>query len=261
MRLLLHHVTVVRLHLGANACDRQHHHAASSSPPPPPPPPPHIQDNRTYVHINSWVSPSGARATNLGLLAVGVGDDLLKQPLGGVTPLSPPAPVLLSVTNDTIVPLLRMHAGVETPVPLLVYVGGNVTLGGSTGPEDGPAGSAELAGAQRLPAAAANDSSPARALAPRENITIARPVVLVGRSSDPTSIDFRMRVNQLVAAGPHANLTLDSLLLENLGFGDVVSAPTAFGVQTQSTFSIWWVGCCASVLGVVLLLLSCCSGW
>lgn len=166
------------------------------------------QDNRTFLHINSWTSPSGARATNLGLLAAGAGDEQLPQPVGGA-PLALRAPVVLSATNDTLVPLLRERAAVPTPEPLLVYVGGNVTLAGGTSVEDGsaapPAGGVAAQG---------------RALARGENLTIARPVILVGRAADPTGIDFRMRVNQLVAAGPHARLTLDSLHLENLGFGD-----------------------------------------
>jgi hypothetical protein len=193
-------------------------------PPPPPPPatnpnPPKPkpkpirpdQDNRTFVHINSWFTPSGVRATNLGLLSAGAGDDQLPQPLAAAGP-SPPAPVVLSATNETLVPLLRRHAGVQTPVPLLVYVGGNITLtGGTKADED----SVSAGGGGGGGGGAAEP--PPWMLAPRDNITVARPVVLVGRATDPTSIDFRMRVNQLVAAGPYANLTFDSLLLENLG--------------------------------------------
>ncbi|KIY99653.1 hypothetical protein MNEG_8312 [Monoraphidium neglectum] len=193
-------------------------------------------DNRTFLHLNEWTAPSGARATNVGILLVGAGDNQLRQPLAGA-PLEPPAPVLLSATNETLVPLLRWHAAVQTPEPLLVYLGSNVTLGGGTSAADGGAGAgAGAAAGVRLASASA---ASAKMLAAHDNITVARPVILVGHARDPTSIDFRMRVNQFAASGPFANLTLDSLILENLGFGDVISAPTAEGVNLQSTVSFW----------------------
>lgn len=188
---------------------------------------PSLQDDRTFLHINEWTAPGGARATNVGLLIPGAGDSQLKQPLGGA-PLAPPAPVILGATNETLVPLLRRLGSADTAVPLIVYVGGNVTLGLGTLAADYGNGSA---------AAAARSAAPAG----RGNITISRPVFVVGRAFDATSLDFRMRANQIVLAGPHANLTLDSLLLENLGYGDVISAQTADGVQLQSTFSLWAV--------------------
>jgi hypothetical protein len=154
----------------------------------------------------------------VGVLLVGAGDSQLRQPLAGM-PLDPPAPVVLSATNDTLAPLLRRYAGVETPEPLLVYIGGNVTLGGGGG------GSSDSGGA--VPPAS------------RAGITIARPVILVGRALDPTSIDFRLRAGQLVASGPFANLTLDSLLLENLGYGDAAAAATARGADLRSVLSLW----------------------
>jgi hypothetical protein len=182
------------------------------------------------VHINSWRAPSGARATGFSLLQVGAGDAQLPQPFAGA-PLAPPAPVVLAATNTTFVPLLRSYAGVETAVPLLVYIGGNITLAGGTA-----AGAGSRAAAARAAAV-----PPPWALAPLQNITVARPVVLVGRTTDPTSIDLSMRVNQLVAAGPHAHLTLDSLRLENLGFGDEVSARTSGDVNLQVRPSVSWL--------------------
>jgi hypothetical protein len=212
-------------------CSARLHPGLTLPAPPLPRRPAHAQDNRTFVHINAWVSPSGVRATSVGLLQVGAGDEQLPQPFAP-SPPSPPAPVVLAVTNTTLVPALRRHAGVPTPVPLLVYVGGNATLAGGTIAGGGGAAAARRGAPSPAPA-------PPWALAPFENITVARPVILVGRANDPTGIDFSMRVNQLVAAGPHARLTLDSLRLENLGFGDEAAAPTAADVNLKTTFGFW----------------------
>lgn len=60
-----------------------------------------LQDNATWVHINEWTAPSGVRATNLGLIVAGAGDEQLAQPLaGGGGPAK--APLLLSVSAPSV---------------------------------------------------------------------------------------------------------------------------------------------------------------
>ncbi len=107
----------------------------------------------------------------------------------------------------TLVPLLRAHAWHSTPRPLVVFLTSNVSLS-----------SADALG----------------------GIQVNRPLVLLGSTQRPTSIDFGMSVNQFDLTGsPHSNITLDSLVLENLASGDAESAAIAAGTSLSVTASLW----------------------
>jgi hypothetical protein len=111
--------------------------------------------------------------------------------------------------NSTIVQHLTQQGGMNTPLPLLLYQTGNVTLGAAQVPPGG--------------------------------IAINRPVFWVGLSSANTSVDWHMSVNQLVLTGTWSNLTFVSLVIENTAPGDARSAEVAAPLSTTSVANIWAV--------------------
>jgi hypothetical protein len=88
-------------------------------------------------------------------------------------------------TNETLVPMLRRDAGIATSQPLLVRIITNVSLG-------------------------TNLDSP---------IIFRRPVLLLGASSVPISVDLGMVVNQLDTSALSGQLAWQALVLENLAPG------------------------------------------
>ncbi len=129
---------------------------------------------------------------------------------------------VLSATNSTLIPLLRAHAGRVTNEPLIVYITTNVTLTW-----------ARLGSNSSYAASSATGSSQELAVG---GIPVNRPLVLVGSALRNTSIDFGMDVNLLnLLASPYANVTFDSLVLENLGPGDALTAKYANGASLSVT--------------------------
>lgn len=118
---------------------------------------------------------------------------------------------LLLTTNTTLLPALRSHAAVATPVPLLVYLTSNVTIG-------------------------------LQPPLPAYGIQIKRPVVFVGLQSLDTSIDFQMVVNQLNLTGsPYSNTTFVGTVLENLAAGDTVTSAVAAPFSIAVSNNLWAV--------------------
>lgn len=94
-----------------------------------------------------------------------------------------------TVNNETLVPTLQRDATINTTQPLLVRITSNVTLGpGLEGP-----------------------------------IVVQRPVLLLGTSSAPISVDMGMMVNHLHVLAPTAQLAWQALVLENLAPGGFVN--------------------------------------
>lgn len=89
------------------------------------------------------------------------------------------------VTNDTLVPTLLRDATVNTTQPLLVRLVTNVSLGVNL----------------------------------QQPIVFRRPVLLVGTSSTPISVDLGMAVNQLDVSAETAQLAWQAVVLENLAPG------------------------------------------
>ncbi|GBF95015.1 hypothetical protein Rsub_07516 [Raphidocelis subcapitata] len=201
-------------------------------------------DGSSFLHVNSWFD---AHTTwqSVGLLVAGSLDEALatsappaaaaaKQDGGGSRRrLAAPGAVdsaaaadaadaaaaaaaagknyVIAADNATIVRQMEGRCGLETPAPLLVYLTSNITM-----------------------------SKPP---VPKSGIDIARPLAMVGLASLPTSIDWAMQANQwIMAPGPRfrwAYVTLDSVVLENLGFGDARSAQIAKPLAVTYTLNLW----------------------
>jgi hypothetical protein len=114
----------------------------------------------------------------------------------------------LEVSNATIVDVLKQHATVATPEPFLMYMVENVTFW-------------------------------PRADWPAKGLAIARPVYLVGWTYVATAVDFGNCAGCASLTGKWSNLTLDSLVLENLGYGDPRS-PVAADVSVVSAIDLWF---------------------
>lgn len=162
------------------------------------------QDNTNFIHIQEWSD------TRTQLRSVGV----LMAAAGSQSASPPDAPLikncLLLATNTTLVPTIIPHAAVATPLPLLVYLTSNVTLG--LHPALGASG-----------------------------LLIKRPIVFVGLQSAITSINFEMVVNQLNVSGPYANTTFVGLALENLAPGDAITSAVASPFSIAITNNLWAV--------------------
>jgi hypothetical protein len=114
----------------------------------------------------------------------------------------------MEASNTTIVQLLVKHATVATPEPFLMYLTDNTTLWPRS---DWPAG----------------------------GLAIKRPVYMVGWYDIPTALDFGMGAGRARLEGRWANLTLDSLVLENLGYGDPDDASGASYSAVAAT-NMWF---------------------
>jgi hypothetical protein len=114
-------------------------------------------------------------------------------------------------TNATLLSALIPHAAVATPLPLLVYLTSNVSIG-------------------------------AHPPLPANGVVVKRPVVFVGLQSVITSIDFQMVVNQLNAsASQYSNTTFVGLALENLGPGDTITSAVAAPFSIAVVNNVWAV--------------------
>jgi hypothetical protein len=113
-------------------------------------------------------------------------------------------------TNATLLSALIPHAAVATPLPLLVYLTSNVSIG-------------------------------AYPPLPASGVVIRRPVVFVGLQSAITSIDFQMVVNQLNASAVYSNTTFVGLALENLGPGDTITSAVAAPFSIAVVNNVWAV--------------------
>jgi hypothetical protein len=232
-------------------------------------------DGQSFLHVNSWFD-GRTLWTSVGLLVADSLDDAFATSVppppgggggagdgggdadaaedGGVT-----KNYVLAADAATIAPQLERRLPAVTPRPLLLYVTSNVTLGKPP-----------------LPAA---------------GVRVLRPLVMVGRATAATSVDFRLDVNQVrvllflvcvvfgllgcfcdvkkqsktihacaltctrapstphslqlvVPPGPEGRygyVTLDSLVLENLGFGDARSAAAAWPASVLATENVWAV--------------------
>ncbi|KAF8057640.1 HT1 [Scenedesmus sp. PABB004] len=109
----------------------------------------------------------------------------------------------LGVTQAGFGDLLSRYATLESARPFLVLLGSNVTWGGAP-------------------------------------LALGRPLVLVGQAGRLTSVDLGMRANQVSLAAAHANLTMDGLVVENLGYGDRQSGNLLSGLSLVNTFNLWF---------------------
>lgn len=107
--------------------------------------------------------------------------------------------------DTTLVPLLASTAGISTAVPFLVYLAANVSLGSNV--------------AAGLP--------------------INRPIYFVGKTTEVTSINFGMEVNQLVMLGTWSQVTFNRVTLENLAPGDRRSLTYAENYDVLMGYHVW----------------------
>lgn len=129
------------------------------------------------------------------------------QDLAGSKPL-PGHNFVVATDQSTLQAVLQSGAAVRTAAPFLVYLSSNVSLSTS--------------------------KLKVRALA------INRPLYLVGKTTDYTSIDFGMEVNTLVL-GPLGSVTFNELVLENLAPGDTASAALAGPYEVLMSYHMWAV--------------------
>lgn len=163
-----------------------------------------LQDNTNFLHIKQWSDSSGrTQLRSVGLLVASPGF------------AAGPAPTvnncLLLTTNTTLLQALRPHAAVATPLPLLVYLTSNVTIG-------------------------------LHPPLPTYGVLVKRPVIFVGLQSLVTSIDFEMVVNQLNLTGsPYSNSTFVATALENLAPGDTITSAVAAPFSIAVSNNLWSV--------------------
>lgn len=140
---------------------------------------------------------------------------------------------VLGVTNSSFVPVFTVVGDVTTPVPVLVYVSSNITLG--------------------------------KPPVPSEGMDLNRPLLLAGLSSTPTSLDWRQVPNDIIMLKDASNLTLNWLVLENNALGDARSAQMARPQSISTSSNLWsvmwnrwvgwdgWTGCAGLERGLRLL--------
>jgi hypothetical protein len=122
----------------------------------------------------------------------------------------------LEVYNDTLIEVLVKFATVDTPDPFLMYVSANCTVW-------------------------------PRADWPPGGLRIMRPVYIVGWSDAATGLDFGNGVGAASLTGRWSNVTFDSVVLENLGYGDPAN-PNSTVYSVISATNLWffnasrWVG-------------------
>lgn len=119
---------------------------------------------------------------------------------------------VLGATNSTLVRLIqRLASQDESKAPLLLFIASNITFSPADKDPEWPSG----------------------------GVKIKRPTIWVGSSWRNTSLDFHMEVGQFVLEGPSANVTLVNLVLENLGYGDEISARDAEGKSLSRSHILW----------------------
>ena len=152
-----------------------------------------MQDGTSFLNTPFWSD----AYTELSTVTILTGpcvipSRLYSQPLPSIVAFMADFPGcnVRSVNNDTLIPFLQRNATINTIVPLLIRLVTNVTLG-------------------------ANLPHP---------IVFARPVLIVGSSSSPVSVDLQMVVNQLNVTRRNAQLAWQAVVLENMAPG-VLSVP------------------------------------
>lgn len=149
---------------------------------------PCMQDGTSFLNIPYW-SDSNTELYTVTILTGGciIPQSQYSKPIADVLAAMATSPGCnaRSVNNETLVPILLQDATIDTTQPLLIRLVSNVTLG-------------------------ANLQSP---------IVFARPVVIVGASSAPVSVDLQMVVNQFNVTRRNAQLSWQAVVLENLAPG------------------------------------------
>jgi hypothetical protein len=163
-----------------------------------------LQDNSTFVHVPQW-SDAHTTANNVGLLLAVNGAS--PSVLAGTEP-APGRNFVLAADSSTLLSVMQLGAAVRTSVPFLMYLSSNISFS-----------SAQLK-VRILP--------------------VNRPLIVVGLSTDNTSIDFGMEVNSL-QLGPLGSITLLQAILENLAPGDARSAELAGPYEVSMTYYLWAV--------------------
>lgn len=122
---------------------------------------------------------------------------------------------VLASGQSTLPSVLQAAASVRSAQPFLVYLSSNATLTVAT---------------LRV-----------------RSLPVNRPLVLVGKVTDITGLNFGMEVNTLLL-GPQGSLTFDQLVLENLAPGDARSLALAGPYEVLMGYHLWavsfdrWVG-------------------
>lgn len=166
-------------------------HPASVSPPPPLPTTHTKQDGTSFLNIPFW-SDNTTELYSVTLVSgpcnpVSAQSSTTVEDLVAFYPEQPGCNVRVA-TNSTLVPVLLRDATINTTQPLLVRIATNISLG------------------------------------LERPIVIRRPVLLLGTSSAPVSVDLGMVVNQLDVSAPIAQLAWQAVVLENLAPGAVEEA-------------------------------------
>lgn len=115
---------------------------------------------------------------------------------------------VLAADTKTLLPVMQSGASVRTSVPFLMYLATNVSIS----PES-----------LKVPILAVN-----------------RPLIIIGKSTDPTGIDLGMAVNTM-QLGPQGSVLFNQVVLENLGPGDARSAALAGPYEPMLTYHVWAV--------------------
>jgi hypothetical protein len=165
-------------------------------------------DGRSWVHVNRF-SGGGVSATNYAVV------NAASPAAGGIAARTPS--YALAVTNATIVSVLAAAAAVETPEPFLIRLSENATLWPRA---DWPAG----------------------------GVAVLRPIVIVGQTLEVTSLDLGNCAGCASLLGRWSNVTFDSLVLENLGYG-FPSNPNATTYSVISSTNIWFFNATRWVAG------------
>jgi hypothetical protein len=157
------------------------------------------------VHVPYYADEQTA-AVSVGLLLGSPGAS--PADLAGPRPL-PGRNFVLAADQATLVHVLQVSGATATPLPLLVYLSANVSLGG-----------AAMRGAA---------------------LAVARPLLLVGKATDVTSVDLGMEVGSLVLGARWGALTVSRCALENLAPGDARAAALAGPHALGMSFNLWAV--------------------
>lgn len=160
-----------------------------------------LQDNSTFLYIPWWADDE-TQAQGVGLLLDVPGMTALD--MAGKTPAAG-RNFVTAADDTTLVPLLTSTAGISTAVPFLVYLAANVSLGSNV--------------AAGLP--------------------INRPLYFVGKTTEVTSINFGMEVNQLVMLGSNSGATFNRVTLENLAPGNRHSLTYAMNYDVLMGYHLW----------------------
>lgn len=157
------------------------------------------------MHVPFWADQQ-TLLQSVGLLLSAPG--VPPTTLAGLRP-QPGFNYVIGADQNTLPQLLAAVSGATTAVPFLVYLMANVTL------------------------------TPAVLRAPGGPLPVNRPLLFVGRSGTPTSINWGMVPNSLALLGEHSAVTLSWVVLENLPPGDERSASLAKQYDVAVGYNVW----------------------